>query len=194
VIHILSGQYKGRKLLPPPGSAETRPITSLARKSLFSILRDRLDGASVADLYCGTGTLGLEALSNGAATCCFAERDRKVLERLRRNIDTLGCGDCCTVWSGDVTRRLDARLAALERPLDVAFVDPPYAHSRRWDWSAVERTLMAPLAGHLADEGVVVLRLETQVDRPEELAGLSVQRVKAYGSMSIALLGRSDGG
>ena len=194
VIHILSGQYKGRKLLPPPASAETRPITSLARKSLFGILRDRLEGASVADLYCGTGTLGLEALSNGATACCFGERDRKVLERLRRNIETLGCGDCCTVWAGDVTRGLNARLAGLERPLDVAFVDPPYAHSRRWDWSTVERTLLSPLANHLSDDGVVVLRLETQVERPDVLAGLTVQRLKEYGSMAVALLGRPVGG
>ena len=193
MIHILSGQYKGRKLLPPPASAQTRPITGLARKSLFGILRDRLDGASVADLYCGTGTLGLEALSNGAAVCCFGERDRKVLDRLRRNIETLGCGDCCTVWAGDVTHRLEARLAGLDRPLDVAFVDPPYAQSRRWDWSAVERTLLTPLEAHLAEEGLIVLRLETQVELPEALTGLAVQRVKEYGSMAIALLGRPIG-
>ena len=84
-----------------------------------------------------------------------------------------------------------ARLAGLDRPLDIAFVDPPYAHSRRWDWSAVERTILGPLAAHLAENGVVVLRLESHVDLPDELAGLNVRRTRTYGSMAVALLGRS---
>ena len=85
-MRILAGEYKGRKLLPPPGRAQTRPITGSVKKSLFDMLGVRLVDAIVVDLYCGTGTIGLEALSRGAARCYFAERDRAVLERLRRNI------------------------------------------------------------------------------------------------------------
>lgn len=190
VMHIRFGVFKGRKLLSPPKAAQTRPITGLASKSLFGILRGRLAEATVADLYCGTGTLGLEALSNGAARCIFAERDRTVLTRLRRNIATLGVEDRCTVWSGDVRRGLAGRLAALEGRLDVVFVDPPYAHSRRWDWPALARELFAPLAGALADDGLVVLRTDTHGELPEDLAGLTCCRRREFGSMLLSFWAR----
>ncbi|MBI5724308.1 MAG: RsmD family RNA methyltransferase [Planctomycetes bacterium] len=104
--YILAGSLKGRHLLEPPVGANTRPITGLAKKSLFDILGPALDGAAVADLYCGTGTMGLEAISRGAASCRFAERDRAVVERLKRNIRDMGVADRSTVWAGDVEVRL----------------------------------------------------------------------------------------
>ena len=80
---------KGRKILPPP-EMTTRPMTSMVKKSLFSILTatGNLDGGVVLDLYAGTGTLGLESLSCGAKHCYFAERDRQAINRLKRNIQT----------------------------------------------------------------------------------------------------------
>ena len=70
-MRILAGRFKGRNLLPPSGGGQTRPITGRARKSLFDILAPHLQGALVLDLYCGTGTMGLEALSRGAAEVVF---------------------------------------------------------------------------------------------------------------------------
>lgn len=192
MLHIQSGQYRGRKLLTPPKGAQTRPITGQAKKSLFTILAGHLVDASVADLYCGTGTMGLEALSNGARHCCFAERDRVVLDRLRRNIDTLGVTGACAVWPGDILARLAKRLEQLDGPLDVAFVDPPYAHSRGWDWRQLTARLFTPLARHLADDGVVVLRTETQVEVPETLADLVVSRERTYGAMAIRFLTKAE--
>ena len=187
-MRILAGLYKGRKLLPPPPGSETRPITGAAKKSLFDLLGDRLDGAAVVDLYCGTGSMGLEALSRGARACWFAERDRKVVERLRRNIEAVGAGEQCTVWAGDASRGLTRRLGQIDGPVGVAFVDPPYAAARRWPWQRVASTIFAPLAERLAADGVVVLRVPAGAEPPEPLGPLEILRRRQYGEMVVLLL------
>lgn len=189
-MHILAGEFKGRALLSPPAHSQTRPVTGLVKKSLFDMLMPVLGGSRVVDLYCGTGTMGLEALSRGAASCAFAERDRAVIERLRRNIQACRVEDRCRVWAGDIHRRLDHWLGELDGPLDLAFVDPPYAESRQWDWREAGERIFAPLAGRLADEGLVILRLGDRAQPPGELAGLHPLRVRQYGKMTVALLGK----
>ncbi|HUT01261.1 MAG TPA: RsmD family RNA methyltransferase [Phycisphaerae bacterium] len=187
-MRILSGKYKGHKLLPPPPGSPTRPITGRVKKSLFGMLSGRLVDAAVVDLYCGTGSMGLEALSRDARACWFAERDRRVLGRLRRNIEALGAAAACTVWAGDLTRGLARRLDEIDTAVDVAFVDPPYAAARRWSWPAAESTIFAPLAEHLARDGVVALRLPRGAEPPEALGGLALRRTRRYGEMVLALL------
>ena len=194
-MRIQAGRHKGRVLLGPPAGSTTRPITGLAKKSLFDTLADWMPEAVVADLYCGTGSMGLEALSRGARRVAFGEMDRRVLDRLRRNIDGLGVGDACIIWPGDVTRGLAQRLDELGEKLDLAFVDPPYADLREWDWPAAELTLFAPLAAHLAPDGVVVLRMPDDAAGPEDaagriaVAGLVCRREKRFGNMVLALMG-----
>jgi len=189
-MHILAGAYKGRKLLPPPRASQTRPITGSVKKSLFDILRDQLAESTVLDLYCGTGTLGLEALSRGAARSIFAERDRRVAERLRRNIEALGVADRCVVWCGDVSGRLASWLSSLAGRLDVVFVDPPYGLARKWAWPTAVRKVFAPVAGRLADDGRVVLRLPASVHPPERLGELALRRRRRYGQMVLAIYAR----
>ena len=199
-MRIQAGIHKGRVLLGPPAGSVTRPITGLAKKSLFDTLADWMGEAVVVDLYCGTGSMGLEALSRGARRAAFAEMDRRVLDRLRRNIEAMGVGDACTVWPGDATRRLTGRLDELGEKIDVAFVDPPYADLRKWDWPTAERTLFAPLAAHLAPDGVVVLRMPDDAALPDgvgpsggveglTLAGLTCRKVKRFGDMVLAMMG-----
>jgi 16S rRNA (guanine(966)-N(2))-methyltransferase RsmD len=163
-------------------------MTGAAKKSLFGILRPWLDGATVLDLYCGTGTLGLEALSNGAARACFAERDRRVVERLTKNIETCQASQATHVWTGNVEQRLadwlDELLASGDRP-DVAFVDPPYAAARRWKWDRLVARIFTPLGEALDEEGLVVLRLPDDVPTPETLGPLGLQRTRTYGQMLI---------
>lgn len=184
-MRILAGQFRGRKLLSPSRHAQTRPITGLAKKSLFDTLGPRLADAVVADLYCGTGTMGLEALSRGAARVAFAERDAETVGRLKRNVADLGADDQCLIWRGDVTRRLPAWLDGLGERVDLAFVDPPYAAVRKWDWNRAERSLFAPLAESLAESGLVVLRTPAGAHTPDTLAGLTCTREKSYGDMNI---------
>ena len=187
-MQIMAGQFKGRRLLPPAGGLTTRPITGAVKKSLFSIVSPRLADAVVVDLFSGTGTIGLEALSRGAALCCFAERDAGALSRLRRNIETVGAAERSIVWAGDVRAGLAGRLRRLGRAVDVAFVDPPYAHSRAWSWAEAAERLFAPLAGALADDGVVVLRAQASVELPDRIAELAPRDVRRYGEMQLAFL------
>lgn len=187
-IRILGGAQKGRRLHGPSGRRTTRPMTGYVKKSLFDMLGARLAGAVVVDLYCGTGTLGLEALSRGAGQCCFAERGRSALAALRRNIEELGVADRCTVWAGDVTRGLSARLETIGRPVDVAFVDPPYETARRWRWVGAVERVFSPLGVHLAGDGVVALRLPGDVEAPEVLGPLVPARRRQYGDMTLLLL------
>ena len=187
-MRILAGQYKGRKLLAPTGRA-TRPITAAVKKSLFGMLGGHVIDATVVDLYCGTGTLGLEALSRGARCCCFADRDRVVVAKLRRNIATLAVDDRSTVWPGDISVRLTRWLAELGEPVDLVFVDPPYALVREWDWSRAVVTIFSPLADRLSADGILVFRLGGKVDLPERLGALEILRLRRYGDMTLALLG-----
>lgn len=121
-MRIIAGEWRGRRLVSPPGSA-TRPTADRTRESLFSMLGSRIgsfEGLRVADLYAGSGALGLEALSRGAAHATFVETDRAALTAIGANVAALGAGDRSAV------RALSA--AALPRGdrFDLIFADPPY--------------------------------------------------------------------
>lgn len=196
-MKIHAGQFKGRNLLPPTSGKTTRPITGMAKKSLFSILADSIDGATVVDLFSGTGTLGLEALSHGAERCFFAERDRSAIGRLERNIETIGVSERCTIWRGDCFRGLARRLSSIGHTVDVAFVDPPYNTARQWAnddelWRRAIDCVLSPLADSLSDGGIVVVRTGASGEIPSSAGPLTVTRVKRYGDMVMSFLGRSD--
>jgi 16S rRNA (guanine(966)-N(2))-methyltransferase RsmD len=194
MLRIIAGQFKGRKLLPPPKGSSTRPITGIVRKSLFDILAGRLADAVVADLYCGTGTLGLEALSRGARLVYFAEQDRAVISRLKRNIEAVGAAARSVIWPGALEAALAARLSAIESPIDIVFVDPPYADVRNWSWEKAAADIFAPLAGAMSDDGILALRSDDRAVIPPCLGGLVKARVKQYGNMVVSLFVRASGG
>jgi 16S rRNA (guanine966-N2)-methyltransferase len=193
MLRILAGEYKGRNLLPPPGKSETRPITGSVKKSLFGMLGEDLSGQTVVDLYCGTGTLGIESLSRGATKCYFAERDGAVVECLRRNLQTVGAMDRSVIWRGDIEDRLPGWIGGVQGPVDLAFVDPPYLQARQWDWQRTGERIFGPLAARLADDGVVVLRTDDTAQVPAELGPLAVGRTRQYGNMVVRLLTLSGG-
>ena len=190
-MRIIAGRFKGRRLLSPPRGSRSRPITGRAKKSVFDTLGPLLVEACVVDLYCGTGAMGLEALSRGARRCYFAEKDAAVVARFRRNIEALDAGDRSIVWVGDVTKRLAKWLLALDCEVDAAFVDPPYADSRRWDWCEVDKSVFTPLASRLGPQAVVVLRTHAGLDVPEKLGRLAVRRIKRYGDMAVTMFGQT---
>ena len=187
-MRIIGGEFKGRNLLPPPGKSITRPITGAVKKSLFGMLGEDLTGQVVLDLYCGTGTMGIEALSRGAKRCYFAELDMNVVERLRRNLEDVRANKRGVVWRGDIEKNLPKWLTEVTDPVDVAFVDPPYATVREWDWPAVIGGIFEPISRLLADDGVVVLRHSGDVELPPQLGPLVIARQRWYGDMGLALL------
>jgi 16S rRNA (guanine966-N2)-methyltransferase len=121
-MRIIAGQWRGRMLVAPPGDS-TRPTADRTREALFSMLTSRIgdfDGLRVADLFAGTGALGLEALSRGAGHCTFVEHDGKALDALRANIAKLG------VTAADVRAQSVAALGPAAAPYDLLLLDPPY--------------------------------------------------------------------
>lgn len=125
-IRVVAGTAKGRRLASPPTDA-TRPTPNRVREAVFNSLYSlgALEGARVLDLYAGTGALGIEALSRGAAEAVFVERDPAVAAVLRDNLEATRLADRATVMAVDADAAL-AELARLRRRFDVALVDPPY--------------------------------------------------------------------
>ena len=122
-MRIIAGQWRGRPLVAPAGMA-TRPTADRVRETLFSMLSSRLgsfDDLAVADLYAGSGALGLEALSRGAASCRFVDSDRAAITAIRANIAKLGAEAQCDVLQASATR------LAPGRAFDLVLADPPYA-------------------------------------------------------------------
>lgn len=125
-MRIIRGRFGRRKLLSNPGDT-TRPITDKVKESLFEYLEDELQGARVADIFAGTGTIGLESLSRGANSIVFFERDRKAVELLRKNVATLKVEDETLCWATDVMKTsFRPKNCDGMTPFDIAFFDPPY--------------------------------------------------------------------
>ncbi|MGZ8326703.1 MAG: 16S rRNA (guanine(966)-N(2))-methyltransferase RsmD [Allosphingosinicella sp.] len=174
-MRIIAGQWRGRPLAAPPGDS-TRPTSDRAREGLFSMLASRLgsfEGLQVADLFAGSGALGLEALSRGAAHCVFVENDRRAVEAIRSNLAALGA-------SGEVLAR-SAEHAALPVPADHAFLDPPYG-------SGLAPAVLAKLA--MAPGGWV----SVETGRSETVAadGYEVEAERSYGKARITLLRKAS--
>ena len=127
-MRIIAGKYRRRNLATNPGLT-TRPITSRVKECLFENIEQRVVGKRVADIFAGTGTIGLEALSRGATSVMFIEKDRKALELLKENIEMLDCDEETLVWPADILRcsfRPKGEKAEDFVPLDTVFFDPPY--------------------------------------------------------------------
>jgi|SRR5579884_3459855 len=178
-MRIIAGEFRGRKLLPPVVDV-TRPITDRVKQSLFDILTPRLGGAVVYDCFAGTGSMGLESLSRGAAHVTFFEKDASALKRLRQNIEALGVQDRSEVVAGDLFKWF-----AHTEPrgsVDLLFFDPPY----RFVHAAPLPELMGQLTRHLAPAGIIIFRHETKDQLPVDFLELIDQR--GYGGMIIELL------
>jgi 16S rRNA (guanine966-N2)-methyltransferase len=123
VLRIIAGEARGRRLSTPEGM-DVRPSTSRVREAVFNSLHSQgcLEGAEVLDLFAGSGALGLEALSRGAASVTFVESAPSALTALRANIDAVGVNDRCRVVAGDVMEEM----SRLDGDYDVALCDPPY--------------------------------------------------------------------
>jgi 16S rRNA (guanine966-N2)-methyltransferase len=173
-MRVVAGEFRGRRLQAPRGRS-TRPTADRVREALFSMLGD-VSGARVLDLYAGSGALGIEALSRGAASAVFVERDAAAVAAIRRNLETVGAG------AADVRRQDVLRfLAAATGRFDLVFADPPYDSAPR---------LAAPLSAALPavlDENALIVT-ESSKRTPLELT-LPLARERTYGDTRIAIHG-----
>ncbi|MFM5923148.1 MAG: 16S rRNA (guanine(966)-N(2))-methyltransferase RsmD [Novosphingobium sp.] len=180
-LRIIAGQWRGRKLIAPAGET-TRPTADRTRETLFSMLVSRIGSFEelvVADLFAGSGALGLEALSRGAASCIFVEQDAAALRALRSNIANLRAGAEC-----DVRASSALALGPARAPLDLVLLDPPY-HSgagavaldklQRLGWIGEGTWISLETA---ADEEPKVKGLEAVADRKVGKARITLLRIK----------------
>lgn len=167
----MAGELRGRTIVAPEGGT-TRPTTDKVREAVFNSLVSLgvIEDAVVADLYAGCGALGIEALSRGAASCVFVERDGQALRTLRSNIETLGLADRTRVVSSDVLA-----VAASLTALDLVLADPPY------DFDAWEQLI------GLVTAGFVVAESDREVPAPD---GWETVRAKRYGRTWVTFLER----
>ena len=177
-MRVVAGTLRGRPIVAPEGDA-TRPTTDRAREATFNSLMSlgAVEDAKVIDLFAGSGAMGIEALSRGAASCAFLERDRKALDSIRHNIKTLQLADNTTILSGDVMTNVVAL-----RNVDLVLADPPYDFDRWADLLTVLNLVMAP-------GGVVVTESAREIQPPE---GWEAIRSKRYGRAWVAFLQRTD--
>jgi 16S rRNA (guanine(966)-N(2))-methyltransferase RsmD len=155
-MRIIAGEFRSRKLFTPRDASVTRPIPDRVKESLFGLLRGHTEGAAVFDAFAGTGAIGLEALSRGAERCVFVERDRKIVEILKRNVEALGVEERAEVVVGDALG--PGALARCPRPVRLAFFDPPYPLVREPSGWARVRTQVERVIELLTEDGFCVLR------------------------------------
>ena len=166
-MRVIAGRYKGRRLKTPdwPG---LRPTSDKLRETLFNILAPRVEGARVVDGYAGTGAIGIEALSRGAAHVTFIESHRRAAALIEENLRACGVEQGYTIQCADVVAALDAPASAF----DLILLDPPY------DTENVSAALDAA-ARHLAGDGLIVLERATRREPEESEAVIRVRDVKS---------------
>jgi 16S rRNA (guanine966-N2)-methyltransferase len=162
-MYILAGSKKGMTLKVPKEG--TRPTTNKIKKSLFDSLQHLIQGADVLDLFAGSGALGLEALSRGAKSATFVEKDQKAVECIQKNIETLGFHSSSTLYSLPVDRAIN-----LLSQYDLIFVDPPYDLDIS---SFVEKII-----SHLKENGLMIVE---QSKRAKFLQHLPCIKKKEFG-------------
>lgn len=175
-VRIVGGTLRGRRLRVPERGV--RPTSERVREAIFDILGDAVAGARVLELYAGTGALGIEALSRGAATADFAEGSRATARALSGNLERLGLGGRTRVVVADLARgTLPAPLAG---PWDLVFLDPPYAGVAAAVWLDALAASTWPAGG-----GLIVLERRRGALTPP--AGLRVRMERRHGDTVIAI-------
>jgi 16S rRNA (guanine966-N2)-methyltransferase len=173
-VRISGGEAKGTKLKVPKG---TRPASERVRQAIFSSLGDRMAGARVLDLYCGSGAYGLEALSRGAHSAVLVDKDLGAVAASRANACAAKVADDVRIRRSDVERYLK-REAARDGPFDLVFVDPPYA-------ATGHRGLLQALRQAVDAAGRVVLEARSTPEEAEEPSGWVLEADRRYGDTRV---------
>ncbi|NML05300.1 16S rRNA (guanine(966)-N(2))-methyltransferase RsmD [Sphingomonas sp. G-3-2-10] len=175
-MRIIAGTWRGRPLVAPKGDA-TRPTADRTREALFSMLVSRVgsfEDLAVADLFAGSGALGLEALSRGAGSCLFVEQDKPALEALKANIAKLGA-------KADIRATSVMALGPAARPLDLIMMDPPYG-------TGAGSVALDKLARLGWTGPATWVSLETEKGEEPSVAGFEVDATRVYGKARLTLL------
>ena len=176
-MRVIAGQYKGRRLRTPTWDG-LRPTSDKLRETLFNILAPRIAGARVLDGYAGTGALGIEAISRGAARVTFVERDRRAQALIAENLAHCGVENGYAIIRATVARAIEELRAAPPDPFDVVLFDPPYEDA--------PGAVMASAGDLLASGGVLVLEHARRRASPAEAGRLVRVRQVASGDSALS--------
>ncbi|MBR9826045.1 MAG: 16S rRNA (guanine(966)-N(2))-methyltransferase RsmD [Alphaproteobacteria bacterium] len=187
-MRIVGGKHKGRAITPPKGKT-TRPTSDRAREAMFNVLAHghwapQIEGARVIDLFAGSGALGLEAMSRGAAFCLFVETDAAARGAIRDNIDALQLFGHTRLHRRDATA-LGDKPANLGAAFDLVFLDPPYGKGLG------EKALSRLLSGNWVSDRACAI-LEVGADERPEITGWAIQAEKDYGAAKVLFLSRES--
>ena len=187
-MRIIAGSKRGMKLLSPKTQV-SRPITDRVKESLFSVLYkyDLPSGAVVADLFCGVGSLGLEALSRGAGFVTLVEQDPEIISVLRKNIEKADF-----VKESKVIRtnafKIGVSLNPDRQKYDLVFVDPPYAATMDVQDGSALSGLLDLLGAQVAGDGIVIVRTTQKVSLLDRYGQFRVVERRRWGTMAVTIL------
>ena len=174
-MRVISGVAKGRRLFAPKGM-ETRPITSKIKESLFNIWQTKIKGAFFLDLFAGSGSMGIEALSRGAEKVIFVEKNRSTVEVIKKNLAVCGFHDGYELYRDDVFRRINW-LSQRQDKFDIVYLDPPFTKPEIFV-PVIESLGNVKI---LAPEGMAAIRIRKDIAFPETIGNLCRFRQKTYG-------------
>lgn len=177
-MRIIAGTLKGRRLATPTWSG-LRPTGDKLRETLFNVLAPRIQGAAVLDLFAGTGALGLEAVSRGAARVVLVEQDRRAQALIAENVRRCGAEDRCVIIRAHVARALETlRRRPDFTPFDIVLLDPPYDRP--------PASVLDGVDDMVTPQGVVVLERARRTPAPEQVGRLVKQRDLASGDSALS--------
>jgi 16S rRNA (guanine966-N2)-methyltransferase len=178
-VRVIGGKYRGRRLRAPEGR-DVRPTSDRLRETLFNIIAPHIEGSRFLDLCAGSGAVGIEALSRGAASVTFVDRSRRACSIIEANLSALAVTSDATIIDRDAVGALK-RLAAESAKFDIAFFDPPYA-------SEIYSQVMSQLAGGdlLDPEAIVITEHRAKTPPEAEYGEMKIYRVVKQGESALA--------
>ena len=185
-MRVVGGALRGRRLVAPPGQG-TRPTTDRVRESLLNILEHGdtpLGGARVLDLFAGSGALGIEAISRGAAFCLFVETDAAARAAIRENTEGLGLNGVTRLHRRSATS-LGTRPAGMSDPFTLAFLDPPYGQN------LIEATLPGLLEGGWLADGALIVCEQGRAEPAPAADGFTLEDERRFGDTRVRFLRRT---
>ncbi|MDR0838221.1 MAG: 16S rRNA (guanine(966)-N(2))-methyltransferase RsmD [Oscillospiraceae bacterium] len=175
-MRVISGDFRGRRL-EAPKSFDVRPTSDKVKESVFNIIQFQIAGARVLDLFSGTGQLGLETLSRGAAECVFVDSSQESIAIARRNIELCGAGGAARTVRADALEYIGRA-----EPFDIILIDPPY------DTDFIEKCLRRIIEFDiLKDSGIIVCESRDELKMPETEPPYRKQREYRYGKIKITI-------
>jgi len=178
-MKITSGSVKGYKLKVPPGG-KVKPAQSIVRQAIFNMIGEFIEGATVLDLFAGSGSLGIEALSRGAAWCDFVDKDKKCTEIIKENLLHTHFEDRAKVYTMSAKRFLDELITNLTRAkIDFIFLSPPYAQG-------IDLDLLKKLGKVLKSRGLVIFEHSKDTKAPPKINSLKLIDERTYGAAKIS--------